>query len=146
MRRGKIDTMWSSDINIGAHDLTCWLSLTRFRQIKKHICFNTWHTDRIHKSANHPYRKFTPGLTYLCTQSRKLFKEVDIYTIDELRIRSSSKRNKYKTFQPQKPIRNGTDVYTLSCASKTHSGLVFATVPYCGKKTYVNEEKLDDDE
>lgn len=23
MRRGKIDTMWSSDINIGAHDLTC---------------------------------------------------------------------------------------------------------------------------
>ena len=99
--------------------------------IKRHICFNVYDGD-----IDTPYEKFNAGIDKVREKSLALFSDVFIYSLDEMRVISKSKRNKYKTFMQSKPIKSGVDIFTISCASQRHHGLVHSTLPYCGKKTY----------
>ena len=134
--------MWSGDCSVGDWTITCFMPRARFFNIKHHICFNTWGNDDNAEYENHPFKKWMRGLDQIRWNSIHLFRDPDIFAIDEMRVKASSRKDPYSTFLKQKPIRKGRNIYTVGCASRHHHGLVHSVVPYCGEDTYTDPTQL----
>ena len=81
-----------------------------------------------------------------CVTTHLSYLGVLTFAIDEMRVKASSRRDPYTTFNKMKPIRKGRNIYAACCASRFHHGLLHSVVSYCGEHTYKNDMKLDDDE
>ena len=87
------------------------MTLNRFRALKRHF--------RIIKESTlpgrdeegyHPLQNIKAGVEYLRIKSTSLWSPGPTLCADEGRVRSKSKRNPYKTRNPDKPIRMGWTV------------------------------------
>ena len=91
-----------------AYEYTKYISRSKMLEISKYFCMNEWDD-----SSQHPYKKYNIGVTNLFENWNGIYKKPSITSIDEIRVASSTSRDKFATFNPQKPIRKGRDLFSI---------------------------------
>ena len=142
MNKCPLKQMWKMDKTKGV-PWARFMSLRRFRKIKEHFCFNPYYDSD--KDVD-PFYKFTAGLGKIRQKSLKLINDPHVFALDELGVVATSSKDPYKTFNPHKPIRKRRETFTCSVATQNHHGFIHSTLAYCGKKTYLNEFRVDENE
>ena len=122
------------------------MSLHRFQAIRRHICFN----DYEHLRAIGPlrkYAKFEHGMKLLVENTRKRRVPSLWRSIDESRnVDCSSKSKGLCTFERQKPVRKGRNVYVVAERMGNMNGYTSHLIPYAGKQeTYKMDMEPDHD-
>lgn len=140
-RNQRLQNIWSQDLKKGAPFVSIFLSRKKFFSINRHLCFNRWDPDH-----THPYRKFVKGHNQLWRQSRILMQQGHIFALDEIRVTSTSKRDKFKTKMDKKPKVLARDMHSVCTATQKFHGYLLTTLPSCGDKTYSKTNAIVDDE
>ena len=89
----------------------------------------------------HPLQNINAGAAYLRDKAKTFWSVGKKLCINEGRIRSKSKRNPYKTRNPDKPVRIGWTVCKISDKGYLGGNFVCNHVVKVGKRTYVNPQK-----
>eukprot|EP00794_Sanderia_malayensis_P005758 gene5758-biopygen4674 len=89
----------------------------------------------------HPLQNINAGAAYLREKVNKFWSVGQKLCIDEGRIRSKSKRNPYKSRNPDKPVRMGWVVCKISDRGELGGNFVYNHVVKVGKKTYLNPQR-----
>eukprot|EP00794_Sanderia_malayensis_P000684 gene684-biopygen1109 len=89
----------------------------------------------------HPLQNINAGAAYLREKVNKFWSVGQKLCIDEGRIRSKSKRNPYKSRNPDKPVRVGWTVCKISDRGELGGYFVYNHVVKVGKKTYLNPQR-----
>ena len=91
-------------------------------------------------STYHPLQNIIEGVELIKKKSQSLWSPGYKMYIDEGRIRSKSKRNKFKIRNPDKPIRMGWTVNKIADQGEFGGYYTYNHLVKVGNKTYNNTE------
>ena len=133
---------WSDDPLKAQEEVKKTMKLDVFRLMLKH--FRVVKPSELPARGSeiyHPLQNINAGAAYLRDKAKTFWSVGKKLCIDEGRIRSKSKRNPYKTRNPDKPVRMGWTVCKISDKEYLGGNFVCNHVVKVGKKTYVNPQK-----
>ena len=139
--KGTSRSMWSEDLTLNSQDVTPYMTRNRFEMINRHFCFNPWE-----KKDPKPFKKFWEGISDLRQNSNDLIICLDVYCIDELRVKATSKKDRFKTWNKGKPCRLGRDLYTVCVASQQFHGFSVTSIPFQAEHTHDFDVAVTEDE
>ena len=135
------DDIWCEIPGVGDPFLASFMTKKRFKMIHRHIQWVDPTTVPDRRSRQyHPYRTVKKSLDLTRARSRELWNASRLLTVDESRLRSTARGDKYRSRNPDKPIKNGKDIHTLGDAGQHADGYVLNELVYAGRYTYTNEE------
>ena len=133
---------WSDDPLKAQEEVKKTMTLDIFRLMLKH--FRVMKPSELPAQDSelyHPLQNINAGADYLRDKAKTYWSVGKKLCIDEGRIRSKSKRNPYKTRNPDKPVRMGWTVCKISDKGCFGGNFVCNHVVKVGKKTYKNPQK-----
>ena len=114
VRYGNKRWAWSNDPLLAQNEVKKIMTYKTFQTISKHFCVNSYENlPPKNDPSYHPLQNILSGVEMLRKNSIALWKSGHRLCIDEGRITSIGKRNKFKIRNEDKSIRMGWTVYKL---------------------------------
>ena len=113
-----------------------------YNRVRKH--FRVTNTDELstrNDPGYHSLQNVNWALAYLCAKAQSLWTPGEVLCIDEDHVKSRSRKNAFKTREPDKPIREGWTVIKLGEAGENKGSFVLNDLVKCGKHTNTNTDK-----
>ena len=130
---------WSSDPLKSQTEVKKVMTFIKFKSLLKH--FRVTDASNLPERSSpsyHPLQNIQEGVDMIKRKSQTLWSPGFKMCIDEGRIRSKSKRNKFKIRNPDKPIRMGWTVNKIADQGELGGYYTYNHLVKVGKQTYTN--------
>ena len=130
---------WSDDPLKAQVEVKKMMPFKTFQALTKHFCVVNQSQLPGKRDPNyHPLQNILSGVEVMKDNSLSMWKSGSQICIDEGRVRSKSKRNAFKTRNPDKPIRMGWTIYKLGERGQFGNYMITNHLVNVGKKTYTS--------
>ena len=126
---------------IGYPEVQKVMTFKLYNRVRKHFrVTNTYELLARNDPGYHPLQNVNWALAYL--RRKTIFVDSgEVLCIDEDHVKNRSRKNAFKTREPEKPIREGWTVIKLGEAGENKGSFVLNDSVKCGKHTHTNTDK-----